>query len=151
MWYLLINPGSVSTTPSIVFMNSVSWMQKSTSLSPTPRHIRELSLFYSCRDWDWTRQQISHETSAGGPSSSTSVPTCGGSSGNDQESACGICLDLLSDIQLLLTYLDPAHKTTASSALGQLQAAPGCWNKTVPLMLWRRARFHFDEVVFDAP
>ena len=71
------------------------------------QHTDELGLdHHSGRDWTWTHQQISHETSADGSSSAACMPIRG-VGGDDHESVCGILLDALGDTHLLPNVFGP--------------------------------------------
>ena len=80
---------------------------------------------YRSKGWTWTRRQISAETSAGGSSSSASVPICGVGC-DDHESVWCIWLDIFSNTHL---SLDHADRNTTSSSSDQLCSDSRWWEK----------------------
>ena len=137
-----MSPGSFSTTLIAIFLGC------SNPLAFSQHEEKHGHVHYSCRGWPWTQQQISHETIADDPRSGACVPTCARGD-DDQESVWGICLDVPSDIQLLLNFLTAQTKTRRPICLMSSTLILDAERNLSPLMIQRRARSSFDVIVFN--
>ena len=117
--------GEVDISIHFVFF----WVQQFISLSQ--KHTAELGHdHHSGKGWTWTHQQISHDTSADGCSSSVCVPIRG-VGGDDHDSSGASDWTSWEIRNCYKTSLDGAGRNTTSSSPDELYPGSQWWEKVV--------------------